>query len=526
MGRRSSRSFSNSDRYGSSYIEYAIFLIMVFIFSMPIISYIKNLADQQRQDAVFINGFFISASLCAALVVLKFITLYFEHRRLGFKEMAKLIIFKNTEYFCFSIYLIWMSLSTFVHSFTASETQQHINLYGLSFKREGLITFSLYVFIFFAASFVQKERLKNFLAYVFSGGAIILAILGVYLNLSALPQFISQDNPLFLEAATQRAVSMGLDVNAPDFEFPEGMLDEFYEEVLPELTQAVKNRNSYNIMLNTEVGVFSNYNHHGYYLAMTGALMLALAVFLKRIVWRCICGFGFLVTYVYIIFLTSIGALVSIHMGMALVFVIYAITRTGKLHKIVVCSGIIIGILAFVFITRTDTPISDKAERFVGETQSVLQGDAQEHFGTLRWHLWTHTVRYIGEKPIFGWGSDGIWYELEAESHKVGGDAQRTHNEYLQQTAFFGIIAGLAYTMGCFMVFWRALRNKKALRACDIAFLSGAFAYLVGAFFGVTMVQVYPMFMAVLGLAVCQNVKTPEKKEKPKNLKAATDGAK
>ncbi|MDR1754943.1 MAG: O-antigen ligase family protein [Eubacterium sp.] len=433
---------TRSIRDKSGYLELILTIVIAFILSLPILSYITNNAVGHRQDQMFIYGFFISAGICTALVAIKFVSIIFEHKLLTFSAKLKLIVTKNLDYLLFFVYIIWIFISICYNGFT------RVNVLGLSFKREGLITFTLYVFIFFAASFIKKEKYKTFLAIVFALGAIVLAILGVYVNMSANPQ-------------------------------------EMAEKVL----------------LSGSIGVFSNYNHHGYYLAMTGSLMLALAVFLKTLWWRITFFFGFVLTYIYVLYLTSIGALVSLEMGMLLVCIIYAVISKDIKHKIIAIFGAILTVALFFIVTKAETPISDKADNFVDQTSKVAVGQAEDSFGTNRILLWKATVDFIKEKPVFGWGSDGIWYELE----KISSEAQRTHNEYLQQTAFYGIPAGLCYVFGCFMVYWRALRNRKNLRPCDIAFLSGSFAYLVGAFFGVTMVQVYPMFMAALGLSMTEN---------------------
>ncbi|MDR1754942.1 MAG: O-antigen ligase family protein [Eubacterium sp.] len=439
------KSTKEKDRY----LELFLTVLMAFILSLPILSYLVNRSVGHMQELVFVYGFYISAGICTVLVAIKFILFLSEHNNLSFWDKLKSATKNNLDYLLFFLYIVWIFISTCYNGFT------QVNVFGLSFKREGLITFTLYVFIFFAASFIKKKGYKTFLAAVFALGAIVLAILGVYVNISANPQE----------------------------------------------TSAI-------VMYNKDIGVFLNYNHHGYYLAMTGSLMLALAVFLKKLWWRIIFSVGFIITYIYILFLTSIGALVSIEMGMILVCVIFAVVNNGMKYKVLAAAGAVLTIAMFFIVTKTETPISAKADVFVDQTSKVALGQAEDGFGTNRILLWKTTFGYIKEKPVFGWGSDGIWYMLGEAS----GEAQRTHNEYLQQTAFFGIPAGLCYTLGCFMVYWRALRNRRTLRACDIVFLSGGFAYLVGAFFGVTMIQVYPMFMAVLGLSMTENEAKPEEK--------------
>jgi O-antigen ligase len=123
--------------------------------------------------------------------------------------------------------------------------------------------------------------------------------------------------------------------------------------------------------------------------------------------------------------------------------------------------------------------------------------------GTGRWRRWTHTVQYIGERPFFGWGSEGIFDLLKEET---GGS--RPHNEYLQYAAFFGIPAALCYIAGVVSVFVKGIKKRAEIDIYTFAALVASFGYLVSALFGNTMSYTAPYFFIMLGLAVrpCRDI--------------------
>lgn len=109
--------------------------------------------------------------------------------------------------------------------------------------------------------------------------------------------------------------------------------------------------------------------------------------------------------------------------------------------------------------------------------------------------LWRLTIDRIREKPIFGHGVEGIADYL---SENFGNN--RTHNEYLQYTAFFGIPAAISYVVGVFCVFLAGLKQKTKLDPEMLIALSADFGYCVSAFFGNTMFYTAPYFFMFLGL--------------------------
>lgn len=78
--------------------------------------------------------------------------------------------------------------------------------------------------------------------------------------------------------------------------------------------------------------------------------------------------------------------------------------------------------------------------------------------------------------------------------------SSRTHNEYLQYMATFGIPEGVLYILGCVGVFIRNVKRKEKLRKMSYVCLTAAFTYLVSACFGVTLYNTAPFLFIFLGM--------------------------
>ena len=64
--------------------------------------------------------------------------------------------------------------------------------------------------------------------------------------------------------------------------------------------------------------------------------------------------------------------------------------------------------------------------------------------------------------------------------------------------------SGIAYFAGCLGVFLRGLRRRRTLDGVTLACLTGAFGYLVSAFFGLTLYCTAPFLFIMLGLGYAQ----------------------
>ena len=121
---------------------------------------------------------------------------------------------------------------------------------------------------------------------------------------------------------------------------------------------------------------------------------------------------------------------------------------------------------------------------------------AVDEAGSGRWGIWTACVGLIAERPLFGYGMEGIMArDLVEEARNP-----RPHNEYLQYALFYGIPAVAAYLAGCVGMYARAVRRRQRLSPESLAALAAAFGYLVSATFGNTLYCTAPLVFLFLGL--------------------------
>ena len=132
---------------------------------------------------------------------------------------------------------------------------------------------------------------------------------------------------------------------------------------------------------------------------------------------------------------------------------------------------------------------------FISPGTCLKNPEEADSAGSSRWVLWKATMKYISEKPLLGWGVEGISQRLKVEA-----GAERTHNEYLQYAAFFGIPNVICYITGCALVFLRAVRRWNDIEPGTKVCVCGALAYFISAAFGVSMYYTAPLFFVYLGL--------------------------
>ena len=247
---------------------------------------------------------------------------------------------------------------------------------------------------------------------------------------------------------------------------------------------------------NTITSVYSNQNFYAYYLTIVILVSAALFLRTEHKGWRIFDGACFLLNAFTLMQSDTLGCFFATLIGLIFLGVMLYIID----HRIEWGVAMLIAVYLFVFALdwmMNDTLFASMIT-MVFDMQRIAFNDADAgSAGSGRWSLWVHTVQYISERPLLGWGAEGIFDRLNDEAYN-----SRPHNEILQYAAFFGIPAALCYFAGVFSVFLHGLRHKNELDAYTIAALAGAFGYLVSSCFGNTVYSIAPFFFCILGLAV------------------------
>ena len=331
--------------------------------------------------------------------------------------------------------MLWMLLSTCVNGFTQEA------LHGDGYRCESLFTFLLYFSVyFFCASIIHRQRIKAVLCYAFLAVSLILNAVTLILT------------------------------------YIVGNMSLHYENT---------------------IGVFDQFNHYGYYLLLTVILSCVLTVTEKNKLRKGFSLVCFLVGSISLVLNDTFGCFLSC--CAALVFVIIAVSLVQKRFSLASAGMMLLFWAVVVALSfRVHTVLGNFSE-LSNDLTNIAQGNAEAaHAGTGRMLLWRSTLGYIRERPVFGFGVEGIAERLLVDSDFWHVD--RPHNEYLQYAAFFGIPGLLLYLGGVLTVFLAALRRRTRLDGCTLAALCTAAAYLCSAFFGNTMHYTAPYFFMFLGL--------------------------
>lgn len=134
----------------------------------------------------------------------------------------------------------------------------------------------------------------------------------------------------------------------------------------------------------------------------------------------------------------------------------------------------------------------------------------QSMAGSERIFIWARSMNYIFDRPILGSGPDTFdkvfhMSNEEAEYHFGSKNiyVDKAHNEYLQILITLGFPALISYFWFLYILFKNTL--FKEIDNNNIMLISlifpGIFAYLIQAFFNISVVSVAPVYWSLLGIA-------------------------
>lgn len=360
----------------------------------------------------------------------------------------KTAVLNNPAVLCFSAMLILMLLSTLRNGFTDQA------LFGDLYRSESLFSFIVYLTIYyFVSSLIDSERVKH----VLLNG--LLAVVG-------------------LVAAASLLQLAAIQTGIPFFSLP------YFK--------------AGHLLLGV-VGIYQNANHYGYVLALSVALSGALFACTAKVLARSLYLALFMLFTAVLVLNDTFGSWLAAFS--ALLFLIsFFLVRDKKLR----CSTVILlGI--FIAVSHITAPgqvlnnvsiLSRDTMYILGNVQGHVSSTVAGRAGTGRLKLWKASASLILQRPILGYGVDGIAAPLTAEFGK-----DRPHNEFLQYAAFFGIPALLCYLSALFSVWSNFWKQRHTASVCTIAAFTAAFGYLVSSCFGNTMYYTTPLFFIMLGLA-------------------------
>lgn len=428
------------DNTPEEYIQFMMFFAPFLFMILPLWQLIHNFISPEMHDISFYTkaNFIL---LCAATIGVLGIILHFAKKiRTDGKPSLKNAVKSNIPMVFFLFVILMMIISTLINGFTDCA------LYGDIYRHESLFTYIVYFAVYFlSATIITNKKFKSILLYTF---IIISLPVGIF---------------TFIDYAF---------VSLEAFDLCAGVSS-----------------------------VYHQFNHYGYYLLMVILVSAALFVKEKNTALRILCLVSFIFNNVLLIINDTFGCYLACFIALIFNCIVISITEKKFDIKSVILLAVFV-IITLIMNVWVHTIFSNILVFTKDVGNIISKPENSENAGTGRWTLWTHTIDYIKEKPLFGFGVEGTNIRLHTDTHGIN---DRPHNEFLQYAAFFGIPAAIAYFCGAFSVFLNGLKNRYKLDKFAVAALVSAFAYLVSSFFGNTMYYTAPYFFILLGMGFAKS---------------------
>lgn len=244
--------------------------------------------------------------------------------------------------------------------------------------------------------------------------------------------------------------------------------------------------------------IFFNGNHYGYFLTM--AILISAGMFLyysdRRI--QLFGGLSMLLNAFILLLNHSMGCIIAVITVLLLLLIVSLFKNRVLLKRLflVLAVFIVLGFAGLIFYRG----LSQELSTLLGDLQAIIAGSADAgSAGHNRWMLWSVTAEYISQRPLFGYGCEGISDLLMDATGRAN-----PHNELLSWAAFFGIPAAIFYLFSILSAsaFW--IKNKVWNDAPASCAALGACGYFISSLFGVPMFYTLPFFFVFLGLSLCR----------------------
>ena len=349
------------------------------------------------------------------------------------------ILSDNTTYFIFAAAAFLIVISTVKNGFTYEA------LNGDPYRAESMFDYITYIcFCFGSAAMVRSEKLKYLLFNIYLVSSALMGILAL-------------------------ADKYGM-IRIEGFHFRQG------EEQF--------------------TAIFSQYNHYGYYLMLAVMLSAGLFIYSKSAAGKAVYMLSLLFGSVLLGINATRGCELACAAGFVFLLIVFIVTDRKRLLWLAAAGAAYVGAIGVSYLISPES--LERMTVLKQEVESAAETkEVSDSLGSGRGLLWKHTIRYISERPVLGFGVEGIAERLAKDSNGLN---SRPHNEYLQWAAFFGIPAALLYLSGVISVYVRAVKQRIDLSPMRVVALTAAFSYAASAVFGNTMSYTAPFFFALLGL--------------------------
>ena len=252
-----------------------------------------------------------------------------------------------------------------------------------------------------------------------------------------------------------------------------------------------------------------NPNFLGSYLSIVFPIWLFLYIVSNKKAQRTLLFLGTSVTYCALICTRTRGSWIGTGLSILIVCFIF-IKKIVKNYKHILILSIVLIFLTITLDGVHDNLISSKFNSIVSDYKIVVNNKTESsRAGSERIFIWTRSLNYIFDKPLLGSGPDTFdkvfkMNSQEAEFYFGSSDiyVDKAHNEYLQIAITTGIPALLFYLYFIIIILCKSFSNiyNKKYDIYTVCLLSGFLAYIIQAFFNISVVSVAPVYWSMSGL--------------------------
>lgn len=245
-------------------------------------------------------------------------------------------------------------------------------------------------------------------------------------------------------------------------------------------------------------GVFSHFNHYGYYLTLV--IMCAGGLFVYAEEWseKAWMLALFAINVAVLVANDTFGCYLAVILGLIVLTIFVAVQNKKIPYRVLLLIILFMGI-SLVYNLFAGSVAANFTSLFhdIGVLESsTSKTEDVGRIGTGRGVLWSRAWEYIRKSPLVGYGPDGLGVLYAADGFKQ----DRPANEYLQYAGYYGIPGLLLYLLGLVLLFINKVKNFVELSGSTMILGAMIAAYLVSAFFGNTAFYTTSFFFLFLGM--------------------------
>ena len=278
-------------------------------------------------------------------------------------------------------------------------------------------------------------------------------------------------------------------------------------EVIMAIISLIDNSFTFSLMNNQEsyTGIFSQFNHYGYYLMF--GIIISIFLFLNKknkLKYLYLIIYGFLLYA--LIMNDTFGCYLAVLITIILV-IIYQIFMKKNFKKNILIILIFTFISIFTYRYNQNVVYKNFKGLFVDAevVSDTLKNKKikkekkfiyMDNIGTSRGILWRYGLKYIKESPVTGYGLEII----KIKYHEDNINQSRPHNILIQFGVASGIPGIILYISFILVILYRSIKKIKILNETIICILFIVICYLISSRFGHSMFYTTPYFIIFLGI--------------------------